>query len=1232
MKDNNNNNPHLASDETLLRFLETAPHRRGSSMLKESPSGTVGSEVVTNITDLESATPSSCCPKADEYVSVALGSAGANQTELLLEHAANCEVCGKILADCLGTLEGNPSAEEVAAISELAVARMEWQKRMARELAATPVRIKRDSSLWSKWRGVWWAGGAIAATIVVLGLFLWHQRATTPERLLADAYTDFRTLELRIPDASYSALRATSHTRGAVADGEPAPLLDARARLARELERSPDKPLLLQLQARADILEQRYDSAVNSLDRLLATGPVTSDLLVDAASAYYQRGLVSGSETDRSTALDYLRRADELTPDDPVVLFNEAIVMEDRGQVMNAVEVWNRYITVERDNRWAAEGKRKLAALEQALNRLRTHQSRIDKMLSSPQTMDALAQNTHQLNELDEELATLQLHRLTAIAYPMAANDSDRSRGSPCDEKCVAARRLLKAIAASLELQHHDYWLSDLLSPDFNSLPPPTASHYALALDLLGRATDDNQLTFPVEGAKLAQQARSIFLKLNHASPEIHLAAQAGEERSGIEHLYGLQRQVDFVGCRLYASQTLRQPAAIQARTKYAWITAQEEASESICDETPEARDAGHTLIWQALRVCQTSHYSLMNARVQVRLMGIANLAGDHEAFEGSARQALRELYERDSPPSRVLLTYSNFMYTDRDSPRAHTSELCQQEMVRLAEIYPSGALLPMFRMELAAAETRIGAIGEADKQEKLASQEKVQIIDGKEVPADLDQQEIALAQVDLQLGDTQRASRALDQAALQLSNHSDNWATRLYVAARGQLDLAHGHLEQAASLIESEIRSSEGKNVLGGDQKTAAEYAEQDHDLYAELAATWLAQGRTSSSILALWERFRMRSRGLPITQCSGRSLNCDEPRLLDAQRNLGDSVLIGQILLLDRVLVYRMDRDNITWTQRPFRRQDVLDTAQILERAVSSPQTTQSTANLLGNRLSEGLLPSLPSSLKSSANLIIEPDPELANLAWPVLATSGGTLGLIYPLTESRSILASPSNSLRKGGALIHPLVIGASVTSDGEPPLPEALEEARAVTRFLNSPHLLLGGDATRAQVASQLSSASVLHFAGHAVQSQNGTELLLAPSAPESSPWLDGAFLRQYPLRACRLAVLSACATGERKASWNHPLQDIVETLASDGVPEVVATRWQIDSQAAVPLMNAFYQSLSHGNSVAMALTSARRVLSSQSPYHNPYYWGAYYATGTGTQNLRGILNASIEDYP
>ena len=153
--------------------------------------------------------------------------------------------------------------------------------------------------------------------------------------------------------------------------------------------------------------------------------------------------------------------------------------------------------------------------------------------------------------------------------------------------------------------------------------------------------------------------------------------------------------------------------------------------------------------------------------------------------------------------------------------------------------------------------------------------------------------------------------------------------------------------------------------------------------------------------------------------------------------------------------------------------------------------------------------------------------------------------------------------------------------------------------------------------------------MFHFAGHAVQTAEGTELLLAPASQrDHAPWIDGNFLRQHPPKLCRLAVLSACATGVREASWNHPLQDIVQTLGTLGVPEVVATRWQIDSAATVPFMDTFYTNLTAGKSVAMALMLARRVQSAQPTSKNPYYWGAYYVAGRETSNPIGELHARL----
>ena len=311
-----------SSNQELLRFLDSPPSKEGRSSNRDS----------TFVELPSTKTPEGCFDR-ELFFDVATGQISGRQADLILSHAATCPVCGSRLANSMKILEGNPSAEEAAAIAELA-SRKEWQREMAAKLAATGTAKPAAKLLTFVPSLRWLAVGAAAAGVLAVSLsILWQRHTATPEYQLAMAYTASRTLELRIPEASYSSLKESRHTRGSLGNHESPPLLEAQAHLARELEQSPQNAHWLALQARADLLEERYDLAIDSLDRLISAGPVTSALLADDAAAYYQRGLVSGSETDRSTALDYLRRADTMSPTEPVILFNEAIVMEDRGQI-----------------------------------------------------------------------------------------------------------------------------------------------------------------------------------------------------------------------------------------------------------------------------------------------------------------------------------------------------------------------------------------------------------------------------------------------------------------------------------------------------------------------------------------------------------------------------------------------------------------------------------------------------------------------------------------------------------------------------------------------------------------------------------------------------------------------------------------------------------------------------------------------------------------------------------
>jgi hypothetical protein len=335
------------------------------------------------------------CPGPGEWA-LLLGDeplpAHSDKVNALLAHAAGCGVC----AERLRTLAGDVSPDESAFLAELTLASAQGQRKLAAELARTP---RLSGSRRAPKLYLWTGAGLAASLLISVGLVSWWRMANNPERMLAEAYTHRRIFDLRMPGAGFAEVTPQMHLRGGSPGNgstsrESARLLEARARIERHLEAAPEDAHWLQLEARSDILEEKFDPAIDILDRLVAAGPVTSSLLLDDASAYFQRGTATGSENDRATALDDLRRADELAPGDPVVLFNEAVAMEDRGQVMNAVETWNRYLRFERDPLWLAEGRRRLQALEQKLNQLKTHQSRMEQHLASPAAMQALAQDS----------------------------------------------------------------------------------------------------------------------------------------------------------------------------------------------------------------------------------------------------------------------------------------------------------------------------------------------------------------------------------------------------------------------------------------------------------------------------------------------------------------------------------------------------------------------------------------------------------------------------------------------------------------------------------------------------------------------------------------------------------------------------------------------------------------------------------------------------------------------
>lgn len=1141
------------------------------------------------------------CPSEGDWFLLTAGELPADRRQALLTHAALCTSCLARLRQSQSLISGEPTPEEAEELKRFSSTTPQWQHRLAVELAQTQRKSSRSGRLIVFG---WLSGGLAAALVLALVGTVWWRNQNAPEKLLAEAYVQARMFDLRVPGAGFSPVSPRQHLRGGASDREPVPLLTARAAIERKLQQSPSDPHWLQLQARAEILDEHYDRAIDTLDRLLASGPTTADLLLDDGTAYYLRGTATGSENDRATALDDLRRADELAPNDPVILFNEAIVMEDRGQVMNAVETWNRFLKFERNPKWLEEGRQRLASLEEKLNRIKTHGSRMEQHLATPQSMRALASDSATLSGIDEEFSTTMLPRLLDAAFPLPI---DRSRGSPCAENCAAARSLLVSLAASLELHHQDSWLKEFLPSDFSRMD----NQYSAAAHALGRAIGANARSDYASAEQWADRGRQLF----HA-----LRIPAGEDRATIERVYAEQRSFTFAHCQQDAEQLIAQ------HNRFTWIRAQATALAADCDMSPGA--ASRENHREAFRLAQMHRYLLLELRARNGMASWAVQYGDNEDAWRLELEAIRCFYAGDFPPFRVATFMSGLLMVEENSPRVHLALLINEEEVGLFDLAQSPVYAAGARGHLIRAALRAGALREAEEQMRIVQREIASLPSHTFPPGFRAENELGLADVYLDRGDLAAAQQQLDAARGDLDG-DDNYLQRAHYAAEsGELDLTLGHPEKAEATLRNAILVEESRSLGAGEPSEVS--ARQDRSLYAALAAVWLAEDRPSLEVLALWERYRMRILGEPVAPCNGARLDCLKAgvqRVLDRDFATGKGRrLIGQMVLRDRTLLYRADANGVAWSQHIVRAADVFSAVASLEHVASTPASPQASIDQAAHRVGDLLLDASALASSSPHTILLETDPVLGNLPWPAADTAEGPIGLRFDLEELPSLLLEHRNA--RSTAEASSLVVGASVAAGESQPLPEALDEARIVAHDDLHSSLLLAANATEPHVATHLASATIIHFAGHAMQYQGETRLLLAPSGQVGDkPYLDEALLRRNPPRAAQLVVFSACSTGKREEGWDHGMGDIVDTLAFLGVPEVVATRWQIDSASAVPMMDAFYRGLSNGRSVAQALTAARQSLIRDARYRHPYYWAPYYASGVGTTDFREVFHGS-----
>jgi len=255
----------------------------------------------------------------------------------------------------------------------------------------------------------------------------------------------------------------------------------------------------------------------------------------------------------------------------------------------------------------------------------------------------------------------------------------------------------------------------------------------------------------------------------------------------------------------------------------------------------------------------------------------------------------------------------------------------------------------------------------------------------------------------------------------------------------------------------------------------------------------------------------------------------------------------------------------------------------------------------------LHELVLGPLATSLPDDGRLHVVPHGALHRV--PFAALHDGRSHLI----ERMEVGVVPSAGILAGlrerpeaPATAAPLVVG--VADDRAPAIEQ---EARSIAAALerHEARLLAGEDATVEAVTRHVAGAEIVHLACHG---------RFDPAAPERSGlrlaggWLSARAIAGLDLRACRLAVLSACESGRAGLERGDELTGLVRSVLAAGASSALLSLWRVGDESTTDLMIDLHGRLLAGASPAAALRAAQCAEMRRRPH--PAAWAAFQLIG------------------
>ena len=1128
------------------------------------------------------------CPSDEEWMNAAAGLTKNDMSRRMIDHATSCDYCGPLFRELLKQFSDDSSPQESQVLESLRSASSEWQTSLAARLSAQSrapdARRQTSAPFWThKWRALALAAGAVAAVFLWM---LWPRPERRVESLITRAYTERRNLELRIPGAQFGPVRMYRAAQISHMDSPPA-LLEAEKEIASNLTKHPSDPFWLQSRARAELLEGNYVGAIESLREALLLKPDSPSLLIDLATAYSQRADANGSSEDFGQAIDLLGQALKYSPRDLVAIFNRALISRKALLFSQAIEDWQRYLELDPKGKWADEARSRLEEVRQEQRK----RGSLGPLLAPSQFAELPLDDALSVAQTDQRIeayTTAALLEWVPAAYPVDVSERPTTRSA----------RLALASLARLALDRHaDGWWTDLLR---SSASP----HFPQALAYLSSAIEANESGDSSAAHRDATLAMDLFRSIG--------PNDAGILRASVEDLYAFNIEQDAEKCA-HAMRPLRQSPKWQ---RYRWLGTEFHIQEGNCrwlqEDLGRARDAYS----QAESDARNANYRAIQLGAQDHWSMAAGAGGDYAGAWRKATQGLQQFWEGDFADVRGYNFYYSLYEVARFRHEPYLEVSIWKDALPLTEASHDLAQVAvahsLYANSALATEDSSLAAEEFEKASQLFAKSP-QIASTRMAYFEA---QTRLAGVEARMGLNQRSLARLRPMELEVSQLSDNYLKILFYDCFGQALLSNGERTDGEKALRSAIGLAELQLRSVDDITSRAQWKLNASETYRDLVSL-LAHNGDNEGSFQLWEEFKAAPK-LPNVTPPGQvgASETHGTKVTSKLHELSTSTLVSYAVLPSELLTWVADNRGLNSYQTTISSIALSAAATHFRELCANPKSDPELVRRQARNLYNLLVVPFEGRLEPGRTLIFELDDELAGLPVEALVDANNRfLGERGPIISSLGIQYEPhegagSRVLRDATALVVAVPAPDSRFTPPLPPLPDVVSEAELVAGKFRSADLLISRNATLNETLARITTSTVFHFAGHA------SNLSVKPGLLLFDATLTVRTLEDANPSKMQLAVLSACDT-EDGAGLPGDSNSVAGHLIRIGVPRVVASRWNVDSNSTREFMRLFYDHLLSGTTVEKAIYEAQSAMRAQRDRLHPFFWAAFTAFGSDT---------------